>query len=57
MTNLNFAEPNTIPYDYHLRTGNIAIDMAATSTVMFDVDGEARPNGAARDIGADELYP
>ena len=57
MTNLNFVEPNTLPYDYHVTTSNIAIDMATTGTVMFDVDGEARPNGAARDIGADELYP
>jgi hypothetical protein len=57
LTNLNFAQPDTAPYDYHLRTGNTGIDMATTGTLMFDVDGEARPNGVARDMGADELYP
>jgi hypothetical protein len=27
------------------------------STITDEIDGEARPNGARADMGADEIYP
>ncbi len=44
--------------DFHLTGGSPAIDCARTiSTVTNDLDGDARPYGAAPDIGADEFVP
>ena len=41
--------------DFHLAAGSPAIDKAdPAATETLDVDGEARPAGMARDIGADE---
>jgi len=41
--------------DYHLRDTSPAIDKASASvTDLTDLDGEPRPRGVARDIGADE---
>ncbi len=41
--------------DFHLAAGSPAIDKAdPAATESLDVDGEARPAGMARDIGADE---
>ncbi len=55
VTGLNFVAPDTGPYDYHLNTGSIAIDQATTAmAVDVDVDGDHRPQGAAKDQGADE---
>ena len=51
---LHFKSPDVAPYDYHLMHGSIAIDAASASTLDHDFDGDARPKGAARDIGADE---
>ena len=51
---LKFTQPNVPPYDYHLMPGSMAIDLAAASTLDHDIDGDARPKGAGRDVGADE---
>jgi hypothetical protein len=43
--------------DYHVREISPAVDHANAATApSTDYDGEARPNGAADDIGADEFY-
>jgi hypothetical protein len=39
---------------YRLQAGSAAIDAGVDSGVAADLDGEARPNGAGHDIGADE---
>jgi hypothetical protein len=42
-------------YDLHLAAGSAAIDaMTAGSAPAADIDGDARPKGAAPDAGADE---
>lgn len=43
--------------DYHLEPGSPAIDATHTATVDHDLDGDPRPIGTARDIGADEFKP
>ena len=53
---IKFKSPDAAPFDYHITAGSSAIDLAATSTATVDFDGEARPNGPAGDIGADELH-
>ena len=53
---LKFKRPDSAPYDYHLQAGSSAVDIAGTSSVKVDFDGEARPAGAANDVGADELH-
>jgi hypothetical protein len=58
VSGLAFARPDAMPYDYHLMSGSSAIDQATTgSTVDKDFDGDARPKGAQKDIGADEYAP
>jgi hypothetical protein len=54
---LNFKSPDAAPYDYHLQAGSIAIDAATASTIDHDFDGDVRPNGTVRDVGADEFVP
>jgi hypothetical protein len=45
----------TDPVNLHLKAGSAAINKADTgATEPLDIDGEARPKGTARDIGADE---
>jgi hypothetical protein len=57
-TGLNFKSPVTSPFDYHLLAGSTAIDAAsAVSPVVTDADGDARPQGAGKDQGADEFKP
>ncbi len=53
---LPFANSSdTASLDYHL-TGGVAQDLVpdAASSVMRDIDGDARPMGGARDAGSDE---
>jgi CSLREA domain-containing protein len=47
-----FVAPET--GDYHIGWGSAAIDKAAESDVVVDIDGDSRPIGPAPDIGADE---
>lgn len=51
---VHFKSADAQPYDYHLTAGSVAIDAAINGTLDHDMDGEVRPKGAARDVGADE---
>lgn len=42
-------------FDYHISATSAAVDTAVPTDVLTDIDGEARPSGAAPDIGADEV--
>jgi Right handed beta helix region len=58
LAGIAFVRPDDNPYDYHLGAGSSAIDQATTpSAVAVDADGDARPQGAQKDIGADEYKP
>lgn len=57
VTDLKFKSPDASPYDYHLSSGSVAIDAATLSSIATDFDGDARPTGAGRDVGADEFVP
>ena len=58
LTGLALVSPDTSPYDYHLSAGSTAIDQATTtSDVVIDIDDDFRPQGPAKDIGADEYKP
>jgi hypothetical protein len=59
VTGLAFVDPEgPAPFDYHIGVGSTAVDQGVTSaTTVVDVDGDARPQGAANDVGADELAP
>ena len=54
ISSLHFKSPDSAPYDYHLGTGSVAIDGAISSTMDHDFDGDPRPLGNGRDVGADE---
>jgi hypothetical protein len=44
--------------NYHLAAGAVAINNGvATPGISTDLDGDARPTGAAPDIGMDEYVP
>lgn len=53
---LKFASPDTVPFDYHLTAGSIAIDAATITTIDRDFDGDTRPSDEP-DVGADEFVP
>ena len=42
--------------DYHIMAESSAVDAGVDAGVLWDVDGDARPDNCAYDIGADELY-
>ncbi|MGA9351436.1 MAG: choice-of-anchor Q domain-containing protein [Anaerolineae bacterium] len=48
-----FADPSA--WDYHLTAVSPAIDAGVDAGVTTDIDGDARPQGAGYDIGADEF--
>jgi len=56
ISGLHFQQPDTAPYDYHITAGSIAIDAATSSSLDHDYDGEPRPKGNRRDVGADEAF-
>jgi len=44
--------------DYHLEPTSAGVDAAdPAATLATDLDGDARPQGAIRDMGADEVVP
>lgn len=57
VTSLAFVRADSSPFDYHLTTGSSAIDQALTSSsIVTDYDGDVRPQGPQKDIGADEFH-
>ena len=55
---LLFVDPDNPPFNYKLKLGSAAIDAAMSGApIMMDHEGEPRPNGMFRDMGADEYYP
>lgn len=51
-----YSETGIISPTFHLGPNSPAIDLGADAGVTIDIDGDARPQGAGYDIGADE-YP
>lgn len=49
-----FVSSGSPNYNYHIGSSSAARDQAVGSPTPFDVDQDARPVGAASDIGADE---
>lgn len=48
---------SSISSDLHLIGTSPNINTGVTLAITDDIDGQARPNGASYDIGADEFYP
>ena len=54
-TNDRSGAPAFAADGYHLTSGSAAIDAGVGTGVTTDIDGDARPQGAGYDIGADEF--
>jgi hypothetical protein len=56
---LLFEQPDSPgPFNYRLKANSSAIDQGTTpSSIVVDHDGDTRPTGAAKDMGADEYVP
>jgi len=51
-------DPSFVPGDFHLQSNSPLINQAdLNATLGIDIDGDARPQGGRRDIGADEYVP
>jgi parallel beta-helix repeat protein len=50
------GDPAFAPDGYHLTPWSAAIDEGLATGVDWDVDGQARPEGGAPDLGADEAW-
>jgi hypothetical protein len=53
-THNTWGDPHFASDGYHLMTGSAATDHGVGVGILNDVDGDARPNGPAYDLGADE---
>jgi hypothetical protein len=58
-TGLAFASPDEAPWSYKLMSGSSAIDQATTAAldIIVDFEGDMRPQGPQKDMGADEYKP
>jgi len=56
---LGFVDPEApAPFDYRITSTSTVINQALTaSTIVIDRDGDVRPIGVQKDIGADEFKP
>ncbi|MCP4544403.1 MAG: PKD domain-containing protein [Chloroflexi bacterium] len=54
--NQHEGDPAFASDGYHLLDTSAAIDQGVDAGVMTDIDDQARPQGAAPDLGADEYY-
>ncbi len=54
---IGFIAPGPPHYNYRLRWDSPARNGAQDSEESQDIDGQSRPHGLARDLGADEFHP